>query len=177
MHEYKDLPRCLMDYVRGAYKRALEKNESTLPFALLKAAVDRARTALNVVAAPTTIHVKPQHPVAHGSKTVDAGESRATEGQEARKVLKGKGKAKAAAEDTPDHHVDRRQAERHGRSEEVKGGDPKGKKVAEKKTAAKPSRGRTGTDVARHAKNDPPVPKAAKGTAAKVPYVVLIKQK
>ena len=100
MKNYKDLPRCLMDYVRGAYKRALEKQQPTLPFSLLKVAVERARTALapktalaNTIPA-NTIHVKPQQAVTRTSKVVEVVmEARIPEQEQvARKASKGKGK-------------------------------------------------------------------------------------
>ena len=134
---------------------------------------------MNRVVPPTMIHVKPQKDVARSSKPVDEVESRANEGQSAKKVGKSKGKAKAGPEDFRDDDVDIRTAEKTGRAKETKGGDARGKKAAEKRGAvggSKPSRGRTGADVARHVKNDPPVPKGAKGTAQKVPFVLLIKR-
>ena len=128
MHEYPDLPRSLIDYVRGAYKHALEKKESTLPFALLKIAVGRGQTALKRVVPPSTVHVRLQQDLARSSKTVDEGESRANEGQGGRKVTKSKGKAKAGPEDFRDNNVGTQTAEKTGRIEEAKGGMQEAKK-------------------------------------------------
>ena len=86
MNKYNNLPRSVIDYVRGAYKRALEKQESTLPFSLLKVAVERACAASTGVVASNTIHVKTQQ-LAHSSKTVNAVDLPPTEGQAGKKDL------------------------------------------------------------------------------------------
>ena len=171
MNNYKDLPRCLMDYVRGAYKRALEKDEATLPFSLLKAAVDRARKALNGVGSANTIQVRPQQDAPSGSKLTDVVESRSTEqGQGGRKSAKGKGKGK---EDPVMHERDERQAN----TEDSRAGlDTRAKRGTEKRaggSGTKASQARAGTNGGWSHKNDQPVPRAMKGTISKVPYVLI----
>ena len=179
MNDYKDLPRSIIDYVRGAYKRALQKEEPTLPFSLLKVAVQRAQTELNKIVAANTIRVTPQQRATYSMKDVDAEELRTTEaGPAGRKAAKGKGKAK---EVSVAHDVDRLPTtDKAGRSEEQRAADTKARKATEKRAAGtaatKASRGRTGADVGRSTRNDPQPPKAAKGTAPKVPFVLLIKR-
>ena len=144
MNDHKDFPRCVIDYVRGAYKRALEKKQPTLEFALLKVAVQRAQAALSNIAPPQTIHVMPQQAAAQSSKNVEAVELRTTEGPAGRKTAKGKGKAKTRPEDTVDNNIDRRATEKHSRNEEVRAGEGKARKVMEKRgvgTGMKVSRG------------------------------------